>query len=80
MKFHKGNIYLNLNIWLINHAFKELGMNSILAAFFEKNITVKKTIEILGFKKIGLERARFFKNGNFHNIFRYDLLKKDWKF
>ena len=79
-KFHKGNLYINLNIWLINHAFRELGMNSILAAFFEKNITVKKTVEILGFKKIGLERARFFKNGEFHNVLRYDLLKKDWNF
>jgi RimJ/RimL family protein N-acetyltransferase len=79
-KFHKGNLYINLNIWLINHAFKELGMNSILAAFFEENLGVKKTLEVLGFKKIGLERARFFKNDNFHNVLSYDLLKKEWKF
>ena len=55
-------------------------MNSIVIAFFEKNLAVKKTIEILGFKKIGTERSRFFKNGKFHNILRYDLLKKDWKY
>tara|TARA_B100000886_G_C20415076_1_gene488899 strand:+ start:231 stop:773 length:543 start_codon:yes stop_codon:yes gene_type:complete len=79
-KFHKGNLYLSLNIWLINHSFNELGMNSIVIAFFEKNLAVKKTIEILGFKKIGIERSRFFKNGKFHNILRYDLLKKDWKY
>ena len=67
-------------MWLINHSFKELAMNSIIVAFFEKNLVVKKTIEILGFKKIGLERSRFFKNNKFHNTLRYDLLKKDWKF
>jgi RimJ/RimL family protein N-acetyltransferase len=55
-------------------------MNSILAACFEENLTVVKTLEILGFKKIGLERARFFKNDSFHNILRYDLLKNEWKF
>lgn len=79
-KFHKGNLYLNLNIWLINYSFKQLGMNSILAACFEENLTVVKTLEILGFKKIGLERARFFKNDSFHNILKYDLLKNEWKF
>ena len=79
-KFHKGNLYIDLNMWLINHSFKELGMNSILVAFFENNLSVKKAVEILGFKKIGLERARFYKDNKFHNLFRYDLLKKDWKF
>jgi RimJ/RimL family protein N-acetyltransferase len=79
-KYHKGNLYINLNMWLINHSFRELAMNSIIVAFFEKNLVVKKTVEILGFKKIGLERSRFFKNNKYHNTLRYDLLKKDWKF
>lgn len=78
-KFHKGNLYLSLNIWLINHSFKELGMNSIEIGFFEKNAVVKNTIKVLGFKKLGIQRSRFFKNNQYHNVYIYDLLKKEWK-
>ena len=77
--YHKGNLYLLINMWLINHAFKELGMNSIVTGFFADNHVVKRTVEILGFKKIGLERERYFKGGKFHNVWMYDLLKKNWK-
>ena len=42
------------NKWLIDYAFEKLGMNSIIAAFMEDNLVVKKTVEFLGFKKIGL--------------------------
>ena len=77
-KFHSGSMYLAINKWLIDYAFEKLGMNSIIAAFMEDNLVVKKTVEFLGFKKIGLQRSRFYKNGRFQNNLLYDLLKKEW--
>ena len=77
-KYHTGPLYINLNKWLIDYAFSKLGMNSIFAAVMEDNLVVKKTVEFLGFKKIGLQRQRFFKDGRFQSNWLYDLLKKDW--
>lgn len=74
-----GSLYLNINNWLINHSFNKLGMNSILATFMENNLVVKKTVEFLGFKKVGLQRQRFFKDGKFQSNWIYDLLKEDWE-
>ena len=54
-------------------------MNSILATFMENNLVVKKTVEFLGFKKVGLQRQRFFKDGKFLSNCIYDLLKEDWE-
>ena len=73
-----GNTYIEINKWLINSSFDNFGMNSILSSFFSNNEVVKKTIEFLGFKKIGLNRERFFKFGKFQDSLHYDLLNSDW--
>ena len=78
-KYNTGSLYLNINKWLINYSFNQLGMNSIIATFMENNIVVKKTVEFLGFKKIGLQRQRFYKDGRFQSNWLYDLLKEDWE-
>ena len=73
-----GPTYIEINKWLINYAFDHFGMNSILSSFFSNNEVVKKTVEFLGFKKIGLVRDRFFKFGKFQDTYQYDLLRSDW--
>ena len=73
-----GHTYIEINKWLINSAFDNFGMNSILSSFFSNNEVVKKTVEFLGFKKVGILRDRFFKFGKFQNAYQYDLIKSDW--
>ena len=73
-----GPTYIEINKWLINYAFDNFGMNSILSSFFSNNEVVKKTVEFLGFKKIGVIRDRFFKFGKFQDALQYDLLRSDW--
>ena len=78
-KYCSGPTYIEINRWLINYSFNHFGMNSIISSTFEDNLVVRKTVEFLGFKKIGLQRSRFYKNGKFCNAAQYDLLKSEWE-
>lgn len=64
---------------IISHAFKELGMNRIYFGTAENNIGMQKVGEKLGFRKSGVRRQALYKNGNFWDIYDYDMLVDEWK-
>lgn len=63
---------------LIKHAFNELGLNRIYFGTSERNKAMQKVGEHLYFSRIGIEREALYKNGEFLNIYKYDLLRKEW--
>lgn len=63
---------------LIDHAFKELGMNRIFFGTSELNKGMQKVGKHLGFKNGGMSRQALYKDGRFFNIYHYDLLREEW--
>ena len=78
-KYCFGPIYLSINVWLLNHCFNHLNLNSILAGASEENTVVCLTLERLGFNKIGKLRSTTFINGKYLNSIYYDMLREDWE-
>lgn len=63
---------------MINHAFNELGLNRIYFGTADSNIGMQRVGEKLKFCKVGVRREALFKNGMYHDIYDYDLLRKEW--
>lgn len=63
---------------LINHGFKELGLNRIYFGTSDTNAGMQSIGKKLNFKKVGVRRKAFYKDGSFHDIFDYDLLRDEW--
>lgn len=63
---------------LIEHAFKELGLNRLYFGTSEKNIGMQKVGEKLNFQRVGVRRKALYKNGSFVDIYDYDLLCEEW--
>lgn len=62
---------------LINYAFNELRLNCIYAHINSYNEKSQNLFGKCGFLKEGILRDRIYKNGKFHNIYSYSLLKGD---
>lgn len=63
---------------MIGHGFNELGLNSIYAGTSAKNIAFQVIAERVGFKKCGVKRKAMYKEGDFVDIFEYDILREEW--
>lgn len=66
-------------ISIINYAFNYLNLNCIYSNNIEYNYVTEHIKEKLGFKKEGTLRQRVYKNGKYHNIHVWSILKEDWK-
>lgn len=64
---------------LINHAFDQLGIQRIYFGTSENNIGMQKVGEKLGFKREGIRRKAIYKDGMFHDIYEYGLLREEWE-
>ena len=63
---------------LVEYAFDELNMNSINVKIISYNIASQKIFEKNGFKNSGMLRKHIYKNGEYNDVFIYDLLKEDF--
>lgn len=59
-------------------AFDHLGMNSIRANILEYNVASKRLYESLGFQLEGVKRQGIFKDGEYHDLLMYSLLRDDY--
>ncbi len=59
--------------------FFEKRLRKIFAGFFEGNIGSEKLLQKVGFRKIGLLKKHYLKNGVYHNSIRYECLREDLK-
>lgn len=60
---------------ILDHGFKALNLHRIYCASFRKNIAMKKLAEFLGMKREGLKRQAIYKNGKFHDVVDYGLIR-----
>ncbi|MBU0666745.1 MAG: GNAT family protein [Nanoarchaeota archaeon] len=63
---------------LLDIAFKEMGLNSLFATATAENIASIKTLERVGFKKIGVRREYNYINGKFMDEVLFDIIRKDY--
>lgn len=63
---------------ILNYAFNELGLHCIIADILEYNTFSKKLIKKAGFFEEGRLRERIYKNGAWHDVIMYSLLKSEF--
>lgn len=64
---------------LFNHAFNSLNLNRIYGGSISKELVVLMC-RTLGCKEEGVGRSEIFKNGKYHNSYRYGILKDEFHF
>lgn len=62
---------------LIQYCFEELNLHCLTANVIERNRGSRKLWEKLGFLQDGVLRERIYKNGKYHNVIAYSLLKEE---
>jgi len=78
-EFRGKNIAFKASLLLIDYVFRNLPINKIYLEVFESNLKAIKLYEKIGFKKEGLLKEEYFKNGTFQNVCRMSLLRNVWK-
>lgn len=63
---------------ILNYAFNELGLHCITAEILSYNTFSRKLIKKAGFFEEGRLRERIYKNGAWHDIIVYSLLKNEF--
>lgn len=63
---------------LLRYAFQELRLHCIYARVIDNNKSSPKSLEKYGFKKEGILRNRVYKEGNYHDLLCYSLLKEEY--
>lgn len=64
---------------ITQYGFETLNLHRIYAVVMKGNVSSQKCAEAAGFKREGLIREVFFKNGRYLDIIYYNLLKKEWE-
>lgn len=62
---------------LVRHGFDNMGLNSIWGECFDGN-PASKMFESVGFKKDGIRREFYFREGRFVDAHLYSLLRSQW--
>lgn len=79
LKFARGNGYAMRAMRLIvSYCFDELNMHCLTANVIERNVGSRKLWEKMGFCQDGILRERIYKNGSYHNIIAFSLLKDEF--
>ncbi len=63
--------------WVIRHAFDELGLNSLTASVHADNLSSIGLLEGAGFRRAGVLRQGFSRDGRFVDRVVYDLLRHE---
>ena len=59
-------------------AFHQLGLEKLRSAAFAENLGSRRSLEKAGYTQNGIERREIFREGRWHDIVLYELLRNDW--
>jgi UDP-4-amino-4,6-dideoxy-N-acetyl-beta-L-altrosamine N-acetyltransferase len=68
-----------LGAYMYNYAFNELGMEKLMGEVMEKNEAVRKLHIKQGAREVGILEKHIYKNGEWHDIYLYEMTKERWK-
>ena len=63
---------------MIDFAFKKIKLEKVMVECKTTNIRSKKAIEKLGAKYEGTKRHEIYKDGKWHDLYSYSILKNEW--
>jgi diamine N-acetyltransferase len=63
---------------ITEYGFKVLNLHRIYAIVMTDNLAASKCALAAGFKKEGQIRDVFYKNGEYQNVYYYNILKEDY--
>ena len=63
---------------IIEYGFNKLKLIRICSRVAGPNLASQRVLEKIGFKKEGIGRKQFFKNGKYYDEVRYGLLREEW--
>jgi RimJ/RimL family protein N-acetyltransferase len=61
------------------YVFEQLNMNKLTGSCLEEHILSRADMESAGYKLEGVLRNDVYKNGRFHNVLRYSLLREEYE-
>ncbi len=64
---------------VINYGFTELNLHKIYSGVFTPNKRSLRAAEKLGFEKEGVLKEEMYVDGQYHDVHRFALFKRDWK-
>ena len=64
---------------LINYGFTELNLHKIYSGVFAPNKRSLRAAEKLGFEKEGVLKEEIYVDGQYHDVHKFALFKRDWK-
>ena len=64
---------------VINYGFTELNFHKIFAGVFTPNKRSLRAAEKLGFEKEAIIKEEMYIDGQYHDVHRFALFKRDWK-
>jgi len=78
---HRGKgIGLLATNMMLQHAFKDRGLNRVHLDVLKENAAAIKLYEKAGFKREGVKRQDIFKNGTFHDVVMMSQLKEEFSY
>jgi RimJ/RimL family protein N-acetyltransferase len=79
MNYHEKGIATEVFKMIIGHGFNKLGINKIWGGTAESNIAMQRVFEKCNFKLEGVLRNEILIEGKLEHIYRYGILKSDWR-
>jgi RimJ/RimL family protein N-acetyltransferase len=76
-KYWKQGIATEAAKFMINYGFEFLGLNSIIARYFDINPASGKVMQKCGMKFVGIIREHEFRFDKYYNVGYYEILKAD---
>ena len=63
---------------MIKFGFEDYGLNRIVAKVIKGNVGSIKVLQKLGFVQEGILRENLYKNGQFHDVMLFSVLKSEY--
>jgi [ribosomal protein S5]-alanine N-acetyltransferase len=76
--FRDGSIIIDCHLMVYDYVFNHLNLNRICGTCLESHKTTIQTSCMMGQKVEGISRQAVFKNGEYHNVLNYAILKEDY--
>ena len=76
---NRGQGYISEARYLLfEYAFMQLNLQRISATILENNVSSRKSVEKFGYVREGLLRNAVYKDGKYHNLVAYSMLKNEF--
>ena len=77
-EYRDGTAYLEAELMVIDYAFNQLNMNRYSGECLEQHVLSRANLLALNFKNEGRKRQAVYKNGQYHDVLFFSLLRDDY--